>query len=200
MNGSALPPKKIVALARIVHAANSEYSAVIGDNSHVPWDELSQEARQSTISGIVNVLDDPFITGEEIHKTWMEDKAATGWVYGTTKDEDGKTHPSMVDYNKLDVNQRFKDDLFIGIVNIYADFMEKGSPQSEVTPTEIETLRLLFISGPTEDGNLPSKSDRDSLCEKGFVFARNGFQSLTPKGLDLCLSMELDRVKEKETI
>jgi hypothetical protein len=44
-----------------------------------------------------------------------------GWVYGTAKDAEKKTHPCMVPYDKLPLAQRRKDALFQAAVRARAD-------------------------------------------------------------------------------
>ena len=44
-----------------------------------------------------------------------------------------------------------------------------------------DALLQLFVSGPTWDGNLISKSGRSELIELGLAF--NGWQSLTEEGV-----------------
>ena len=46
-----------------------------------------------------------------------------------------------------------------------------------------EVLMQLFVDGPTWDGNLISKYDRDQLVEKGLCDRHNGWNFLTLKGV-----------------
>jgi hypothetical protein len=39
-----------------------------------------------------------------------------GWVYGETKDPVAKTHPCLVAYNDLPIEQQVKDHLFRAVV------------------------------------------------------------------------------------
>lgn len=66
-----------------------------------------------------------------------------------------------------------------------------------LTGAEWETLWCLFFHGPTEDGNLPSKSGRDSLVSGGWAFRFDGWQSLTEKGMKAALARDMDRKKEQ---
>lgn len=52
------------------------------------------------------------------------------------------------------------------------------------TPAIIETLRLLKTV--TFDGNIPSKQVRDHLVRHGYVERFEGYNMLTPKGIELC--------------
>jgi hypothetical protein len=69
--------------------------------------------------------------------------------------------------------------------------------RGDLTGAEMDTLWCLFWNGPTEDGNLPSKSGRDSLVENGWVFRLDGWQSLTEKGLAGAIRLGMDRKKEQ---
>ena len=62
---------------------------------------------------------------------------------------------------------------------------------------ETEVLWCLFALGPTEDGNIPSKSGRDSLFDRDLIDRADGWQWLTRDGVMLSLGMEFDRKKEK---
>ena len=60
-----------------------------------------------------------------------------------------------------------------------------------------ETLICLFMLGPTEDGNVPSKGGRDDLFDAGLIDRADGWQWLTRDGVMLALGMGLDREKER---
>lgn len=46
-----------------------------------------------------------------------------------------------------------------------------------------EVLMQLFVDGPTWDGNLISKSDRDDLVEQGYADRAQGWNFLTACGV-----------------
>lgn len=46
-----------------------------------------------------------------------------------------------------------------------------------------EVMAQLFLNGPTWDGNLISKDERDNLVDAGFVDRDNGWNFLTVKGV-----------------
>lgn len=107
----------IEAIARTCHEANRAYCRSIGDTSHRPWDELSEEIRESVYAGVKHALDNPGLSGEQSHQKWLEQKYAAGWVYGSTKDDVQKTHPCMQPYHMLPVSERRKDFLFLAVIN-----------------------------------------------------------------------------------
>lgn len=60
-----------------------------------------------------------------------------------------------------------------------------------------ETLKCLFFHGPTSDGNVPSKQERDALCRLGLAHHEFGFAFLTREGVEMCVKIGLDREKER---
>lgn len=103
-------------IARVTHEANRAYCQAIGDSSQLPFDEAAEWQRTSAIQGVESVLNGTANTPEEQHQAWLNDKARDGWVYGDVKDAAQKTHPCMVPYSELPVEQRLKDHLFRAVV------------------------------------------------------------------------------------
>lgn len=55
----------------------------------------------------------------------------------------------------------------------------------EFTGAEIDVLVKLYRFGPQEDGDIPSKAGRNSLCARGLVtHDRHGMNSLTTVGAE----------------
>lgn len=73
------------------------------------WDtkmkELNLEGKAE--SDIVQVL------SPLSHMNWMDQKISEGWVYGSVKDAEHKTHPCLKDYSKLPQEQKKKDEVVI---------------------------------------------------------------------------------------
>lgn len=111
------------AIARLCHEANRAYCRCLGDNSHVSWDDTSDNIKNSTRSGVRFALANPDITPEQSHANWLRDKAADGFVYGERKDNNAKTHPCFVPYEKLPVEQREKDRLFLNLVAVMSAYL-----------------------------------------------------------------------------
>ncbi len=84
------------------------------------WIETAQRVpiwqQESAINGVKFAVENPEATPESMHENWMREKSKAGWVYGEQKDARVKTHPCMVPYNELPLEQRAKDYLFVGIV------------------------------------------------------------------------------------
>ncbi len=71
------------------------------------------------------------------------------------------------------------------------------SEQTEQTEWS-DTLWCLFKHGPTFDGDVPSKSERDELVEQGLAERFDGFQWLTLDGVKEAIRLKMDQRKEKE--
>lgn len=107
---------QIEMIAKACHEVNKTYCESVGDTSQVSWEEAPDWQRESAINGVKFRLENPDSTSEDIHNNWMSEKTRDGWIYGTSKDELNKTHPCMVPYEQLPVEQQTKDKLFITVV------------------------------------------------------------------------------------
>lgn len=106
-------------VAMICHETNRAYCASIGDNSQKPWSEAEQWQRDSAVKGVQFKLDHPGAAPSAQHDAWTADKVADGWAFGPVKDAALKTHPCLVPYDALPVEQRLKDYLFVAIVDAF---------------------------------------------------------------------------------
>lgn len=61
-----------------------------------------------------------------------------------------------------------------------------------------EALWQMFKDGPIWDGNLVDKEARKWLKTQGYAERSSGFNFLTAMGVDLAVSLGMDRRKEKE--
>lgn len=61
-----------------------------------------------------------------------------------------------------------------------------------------ETIWQMFRNGPTWDGDLVSKQARKWCVQNGLAAQSSGFNFLTADGVDLAVSLGMDRRKEKE--
>jgi hypothetical protein len=111
-------------IARIAHETNRAYCASIGDHSQPSWDLAPEWQRLSAIKGVEFHLaahergETPSPSAS--HESWLEEKRADGWTYGSVKDAAKKEHPCFVPYDELPVEQRLKDYLFGNIVAAFA--------------------------------------------------------------------------------
>lgn len=88
------------------------------------WWAAPKSQRESAIDGVRRALEGA--TPEELHAEWVQWRRERGWKYGAVKDEWGKTHPCMVNYDQLPPEQQIKDKLFLVIVRTLAEVMESA--------------------------------------------------------------------------
>lgn len=60
-----------------------------------------------------------------------------------------------------------------------------------------EVMMQLFVFGPTWDGNLVSKSERDELLEVGLIERYEGWQWLNEAGMKVALSVDVKDWSDK---
>lgn len=60
-----------------------------------------------------------------------------------------------------------------------------------------EVMMQLFVTGPTWDGNLVSKSLRDDLFEAGLIERYEGWQWLNEKGMKIALTADVSGWSDK---
>lgn len=108
----------VEACARAAHEANRAYCIALGDTSQPAWEAAPEWQRESCIKGVGGVLagNDP----KASHASWLAEKERTGWVYGPIRDVEAKTHPCMVPYEELPLDQRAKDRIFVETVRAVA--------------------------------------------------------------------------------
>lgn len=106
-------------IARTTHEANRSLQLAHGDPAPSPhWDDAPDWQRESAIMGVDGAISGA--TPEESHQSWLDVKAAAGWVYGPEKSVELKTHPCFVPYDQLPAAQKVKDHLFVAIVRVLA--------------------------------------------------------------------------------
>lgn len=115
-------------IAQLAHETNRAYCAILGDDSQVPWSDAPEWQRDSAMNGVRLHLENPNAGPDDSHKSWYAEKEAAGWVFGPVKDATLKTHPCMVPYEQLPVEQQVKDYLFRGIVHACARTTEAATP------------------------------------------------------------------------
>lgn len=103
-------------IARVCHEVNRAYCQAIGDDSIAPWTYAPDWQQESSIQQVQFHLVNPEATPENSHESWLAEKTAAGWLWGEVKNPVLKTHPCMMPYKDLPVEQRVKDHLFSTIV------------------------------------------------------------------------------------
>ena len=113
-------PHLLRKIGKVCHEMNRTYCESIRDFSQKPWDESPAWQKKSAIEGVRHALTNPKAKPQDSHESWLKAKKAEGWVFGEVKDPAKKTHPCMVPYKDLSVEQQAKDKLFLAIVKILA--------------------------------------------------------------------------------
>lgn len=109
--------KEAYSIAIVCHEANRAWCDVNGDHSQKTWNEAEKWQRESAIEGVLFRFDNPNAKEDAQHNAWMKSKVDDGWVYGTDKDAEKKTHPCIMPFNELPDFQQKKDKLFCAIVD-----------------------------------------------------------------------------------
>lgn len=103
---------KMTAIARVCHEVNRAFCIFIDDLSQLPWEAAPEWQRNSAIAGVQFHIDNPDAGDSASHDEWSRHKLAEGWVFGEVKDPEAKTHPCLVPFDQLPVEQQMKDKLF----------------------------------------------------------------------------------------
>ena len=117
---------RVTPIAELCHQVNKAYCESIGDFSQPDFEDAPQWQKDSAINGVEAHLFSGGMTQEQSHESWMKEKLDSGWVYGEVKDPVAKTHPSIVPYNELPLEQRTKDYLFKAICDFYKKTLLEG--------------------------------------------------------------------------
>lgn len=115
-----LTPAQIEYVARAAHEVNRSWCQLLGDNSQLPWEQAPAWQHESCRNGVMSVLRGEHAPAAS-HEAWLSEKKAHGWTYGDVKDPVAKTHPCMVEYDKLPPEQAYKDTLFVEVVLALTD-------------------------------------------------------------------------------
>ncbi len=108
-------------IARVCHAANAELCRSFNDLSQVAWEKAEPWQRDSATKGVAFAIANPTVGPFAQHEAWLQDKKAQGWVLGPKKDAVKKTHPAMLPYADLPVEQKLKDHIFRAIVKAFVE-------------------------------------------------------------------------------
>lgn len=103
-------------IAKVCHEVNRAYCQAIGDDSQKPWDQAPEWQRQSAVTGVRFIQENPDAKPSASHDSWLAEKERDGWKYGPVKDEGKKEHPCYMPYDQLPVEQKAKDYIFGAVV------------------------------------------------------------------------------------
>jgi len=108
-------------IAQAAYEANLQYCLSIGDESQLSWDFAPPWQKESTILGVMFLVEHPDVSPEQIHEHWVQQKIDTGWIYGPVKDANKKEHPCIMPFRQLPDEQQVKDILFVDTINSLKD-------------------------------------------------------------------------------
>lgn len=102
-------------VAHVCHETNRALQDVLNDRSpDSPWYALPEWRKKSIVEGVRNARNG--MLPRDLHNAWVKYYTELGWVYGSVKDYEKKTHPNLVSYEDLPPGERLKDVLFISTV------------------------------------------------------------------------------------
>lgn len=104
--------KLIESAAEAAHEANRILCLSHGDMSQPFWRDAPQWQKESEISGVRAIWNDPSLTPEKSHEGWLEIKRRDGWKWGAVKSVTAKEHPSFLPYRNLSATDRLKNEMF----------------------------------------------------------------------------------------
>jgi hypothetical protein len=108
----------IYKIARICYEVNRAYCQSIGDYSDLPWEESSENRKNSYFEGIRFNIRYPNAGPAGLHNSWISNKLHEGWKYGPVKDPEKKEHPCLLPYDQLPAEQKSKDFIFCALVRL----------------------------------------------------------------------------------
>ena len=108
---------RIEYIARIAHEANAAYCRSLGDFSQPAWINAPDWQKLSAVNGVRFHIENPTVGAQASHENWFIQKQEEGWHYGPVKDPVRKTHPCMVPFGELPVEQQIKDHIFRSVVH-----------------------------------------------------------------------------------
>lgn len=114
---------KIEDIAKVCHQTNKAFCEAFNDYSQTHWDSAPEWQKESAINGVTFHLNGVF-GPEASHNNWMIEKQRDGWKYGDVKDHELKTHPCMIPFEELPLEQKAKDFLFRSVVHSLKKYLE----------------------------------------------------------------------------
>ncbi len=161
-------------LARICHEAHLALRIGLDDSADdVHWDALPQERKDVVVNQVKLIREGK--SPAEVHQAWIDHQLAHGWRYGTSRNRIQKTHPNLVPYEKLSVEEQAKVRQAFRIVftHVMPDCLEKVAykdirtrPWSELaqdldydTGAVVCTAHMRFIPCRKDDGTCNYSED-----------------------------------------
>jgi hypothetical protein len=109
---------QIKACAHAAYEANRAWDESLGGVAEAPWDHLTEAQKEDIYLSVTGVVHDDH-DSKRSHDAWISRKLAKGWSLGP-KDAGKKTHPCLVEWEQLPIEQQFKDDLWVTLIKTMA--------------------------------------------------------------------------------
>ncbi len=103
--------------ALVAHETNRAWCKTMGDYIQPSWENAPDWQKESVIAGVKFHISNPNANDSASHDSWLKQKLDDGWMYGEVKDSKNKTHPCLVPFWMLPVEQQIKDALFRSVVH-----------------------------------------------------------------------------------
>ena len=110
--------EEIRKVSKIIYEA-TRLEAEWSERSIVPeiWESRDKKFKEQFIDIVSHYLSQRELpTPEEAHNSWMRSYIKMGWKYGEKRDVVKKTHPDIMDFDKLPKDEKDKDAIFLAIV------------------------------------------------------------------------------------
>jgi len=99
-------------ISKVCHEANRAVCLAAGQTPLPSWEDAPETARDATRQGVIYCVYNRNVPPAQVHQDWYDNLINDGWVYGSEKDYDKKTHPCLIPYESLPYVDRLKDGLF----------------------------------------------------------------------------------------
>lgn len=132
----------VESIAAMCYRVNKAVCEAAGDHSQPTWENAPDWQKESMIDGVLSALTTMDPTPQQNHKNWVDYKLADGWVRGDVKDPVKKTHPCLVPFVDLPIEQKIKDYVFLAVVEGMAALVpeDRHMPGLPISPVIIDTV------------------------------------------------------------
>lgn len=105
-------------IAAVASDVNAVYSGLANTNEppKPPFEECSDEHKNSMFRGVLLHWQNPHVSPQENHDKWLEQKKKDGWTYGPAFDSVRKEHPAMLPFAELPIETQVKNMIFPSVV------------------------------------------------------------------------------------
>jgi hypothetical protein len=110
------------AVGRVVHEATAALKVAFSEPDSMPhWDEAPQIMRDLSVGAVRFRRANPQAAPGAQHSEWVRERTEAGWTYGPVKDSLKKTHPLMVPFEQLPVQEKIKSAVLLSIIDAMLD-------------------------------------------------------------------------------